>query len=254
MKRSLNAVLFAIALVSGASLAFAEMMPIEPGTVKAYPSSNGIYQVRVSYNELGGASLSVYKGSERIWSELLSSRPGRVRVSDNGEVVVAATFGWEDEGGADGFVVYNTRTGASKEVQFNPLNNTKASLKWIEVLEISSDGKYVAFGEERQKGSRITVYDTATGESVFWQDAGFDNCVAFVMAPGLERSVLVTRNDDLDMAFVRFDKTGEITGSQMIKKNFSYDVPVYVKFDGNGDVLIFDLNANAFIPAKFGKK
>jgi len=117
--------------------------------------------------------------------------------------------------------------------------------------KFSSDGKYIAVGEGLRENSKVTVYDAQTGFQVLNQEAGYQNCVGISMSLGAERTLLATRNNESGMIFALLDKTGKILGSKMIDKNFSYNVPVYVKFQENRVPEIFDLKSGKFVTEAF---
>jgi hypothetical protein len=226
-------------------------MPIEPGTVRIYESSNGKFQARVSYGQHGTSSLSLYEMNTERWRVSHIEHPGTIAVSDNGQTVVMTTFGWEDEGGASGLAIFNAKGDPLKPIEFSEGNLSKAGIKWVKVLQVSSDGKYIAVGEGLRENSKVTVYDAQTGFQVLNQEAGYQNCVGISMSLGAERTLLATRNNESGMIFALLDKTGKILGSKMIDKNFSYNVPVYVKFQENRVPEIFDLKSGKFVTEAF---
>ena len=239
-------------VTGGVSQLFAEMMPIEPGTVRSTTSPNGTFQLRVSYDSHGGTSFSLSKGDTKLWSNSLSEHPGKVAISDNGQTVAVTTFGWEDEGGASGMNIYNEKGKVVKQVDFSHGGMSTEGLKWVALLEVSSDGKYIALGQDGRENAMITIYDAQTGLELLSQKAGYERCAGVAIAPNVERTLLATRNyASSGMVFVLLDKTGNILGSKTIDKNFSYDVPVYVKFQENGSPEIFDLKSGKFITGSF---
>jgi DNA-binding beta-propeller fold protein YncE len=227
-----------------ASLSTAEMMPVRSGTVRTYHSSNGAFQARVTYGSEGMASLDLYKGDEHLWEQHLMYRPGDIAVANNGQKVVATTFGWKDEGGSDGVLVFDEKGEKVKEIRFGSGDLSDAGLKWIDAMRMSDEGNYIAIAEGTQEDSLISLYDTASGDLLWEGRAGYNETVDIAVSPSAENTFIATRKDT-DMAFTLLDKDGRAIKTKSIEKNFSYDVPVYVRFQ-DGQPQMFDLLSGTF--------
>ena len=244
MRRMLSFTIAALMVLAlGAAPVFAEMMPIEPGTVKTYDSPNKKFQARISYGGIG-VFLSLHEGDRTVWSTI-SERPGMVAVSDNGSHVVLTTFGWEDEGGSDGFAVFGAN-GEEKQFRFNRFDNSKAAMKWVDVLSISPDGNRVAVLQGLKEGSEITVYSAVTGEPIWYLEDGDDEPVDVSWGPAGELLV-ATRDGEEGMMFLLVDEAGDVLARRKMEKNFSYDVAAYGRFNGEGLPEIFELESGKFI-------
>ena len=227
------------------ALVFGEAFPVQPGTVKVYSSRNAKYTVTIKllgYPDSSPSECTFTAAGKELWTKLIPTTPSKVVISDNGQRIVMTNWGWYDEGGSQSLSIYNRMGELIKEVPFG-------QMKWVRVLAVSPDGSCCIVGVNSVQNAFFSLYDCQTGELKWEKGYGFSETSEVKVANGGDY-ILVATNDyhSGDMQFFLLDSKGVVLYHKLLAKNYSYDVPDYLRFRDNGkEFEFFDKNANQYL-------
>ena len=230
-------------LLSG--IVFGEAFPPKVGTVKVYSSRNAKYTVSIrllGYPDASPSECTFAASGKQVWTKLIPTTPSKVVISENGERIVMTNWGWYDEGGSQSLSIYNRMGELSKEIPFG-------QMKWVRVLAISPDGSCCIVGVNTVQNAFFSLYDCQTGELKWEKGYGFSETSEAKVANGGDY-ILVATNDyhSGDMQFLLLDSKGVVLYHKLLAKNYSYDVPDYLRFKDNGkEFEFFDKNTNQYL-------
>lgn len=240
-----------IGLLSNATI-LGEALPLQPGTVILYTSQNARYTVSIKilgYPDSSPALCTFMDSGKIIWSKPIFETPSEVAISDNGQRIAMTNWGWYDEGASGSISFYNHQGDLLKEVPFRDPEKGFEGLKRIRVLAISPDGNYCAIGTDTKEDALFTVYDCRKGVMVWEKGYGFSEATEAKLSTNGEY-ILIATNDyySQDMQFFLLDHQGLVLYQKTLPKNFSWDVPDYLRFKDNGiEFEILDYNLGKFL-------
>ena len=242
------AALLMLTLPVMASAEMYERMVDRPGSVDTYASDNGIYEVAITHG--GNAAFNSWrmmKNGRQLWSRMLANETGNATISDNGETITLPLWGWRDEGGSSGIVVYNGNGEPVREIHYSDRDGN-TGLRWIEKTAISPDGTRIAIGDGGKDHTTIILYDATNGGTVWEAYAGYPRIAALRIAEKGKYTLAATAQEgNSDMEFLLLDRNGRIVWRQQKTGNFSYEVKQYLGFNKDGKRFsIFNLKTGRF--------
>jgi hypothetical protein len=244
-------VLSLLLLPAEAPARMAERMADPVGKPDSCFSDNGVWEVAITYGNLFH-SWSLKKNGQELWHRALMGEPGGAAVSDNGEVITLPLWGWRDEGGSSGIVVYNGQGEPVREIVFRNPDGSE-TLRWVRRTGISPEGGRIAIGQNGREASMVTMFDAASGNLLWETQAGLPEIDDLrVSANGDYTLAATSKYGTGNMAFVLFDQQGRAAWSETRSHNLSWEVKVYGRFlaDGKG-FEIYDLKSKTWMPRRF---
>ena len=183
----------------------ADRNPWKAGVQESYFSSNEKFELKVSPLRdliIDGPSAAIFikEGQER-WSKNLPSTPGFVDISNDGNFIVLANWGWFDEGGFKSLSFYDGDGNLLRDVPF------ASPGRWLWQARISEDGRYYVIGDGngREGGVEITLYDVAKQSELWTKGIGLESLDNVLISSDGKYSLVSTFNMDCKKWFFVVD-------------------------------------------------
>ena len=143
------------------------------GVEVSYFSANKKFEFKVSpLSNLiveSPSKATFIKEGQVVWSKKLPSTPGFVDISNDGNFIVLANWGWFDEGGFKSLSFYDGNGNLLKEVPFAPPG------QWLRLAHISEDGRYYVTGQGGKGKAEITLYDVSKQSELWSKGVGLED-------------------------------------------------------------------------------
>ncbi|MEI6438000.1 MAG: hypothetical protein WCO69_04540 [Candidatus Omnitrophota bacterium] len=226
--------LFAVIVLASPAMADRELP--KPGEVTKYYSGNKKYEVGVIERTItdGPAKMIFSADGKQLWEKNLTSTPGAVHVSNDGQYIVLANWGWADEGGYKSLSFYKGTGDLIKEVGLCSISMLNGKLgtqmKWLRNPTLSADGQRYAFGENQKQGEKpkITMYSVPQAQLLWEKNIGAGDYFRLWMSK--DGSFLLLSSYSLKCQHTKNDMVGEYDECKPKDAMFTY-------FDGNGTVI-----------------
>ncbi len=246
MNKKILSLIIPASLVLFSPFICAKAVPPQTGTIKTFLSANRVYSIDIKilgYPDNSPCECTFKKGEEILWTKELSTTPGFVDISNDGEYFIFANWGWYDEAGFKSLSFYTGDGELLRTVEFSD------GLRWLLKTRISGDGNYYLAADY---SSQVALYHVST-QTIVWDKKIKYNKIE----PELD-NVLISQEGDYilisafdlktyNVYFSYFNKIGKLLWKKEIKRGYSSNKNfIWLSEDGL-NFKVRDLNQNKWL-------